>query len=169
MISPPTHQAVPLHQVPGPTRQTAIPERICPRRAVRIIASASGHHDPHRPHGEGIIEERHARAGESLEAERRASPVPPPVDVRRRWNAAAGPLAAWGRTSEDDLSRHQCQQQTADQRDGRRHRQAVRKPRRTIEHREGTVLQDPHDVTDGQALARLRSEGRQDLRSACCR
>ena len=43
------------------------------------------------------------------------------------------------------------------------------KPKEHDENREGTILQNRHDVTDGQALARLRSESREDLGSACCR
>ena len=68
--------------------------------------------------------------------------------------------------AEDDLDRDQGQEQTADQRDRRRHRQAVRQPEQHDEEREGPVLEHCHDFAHGQALARLRGKGEQDLRSA---
>ena len=87
---------------------------------------------------------------------------------RARSSGAAAPAAARARAARDDLGRHQCEEEPADERNRRRHRQAVREAEQHDEKREGAVAQHDQDVADGQTVARLRGKREPERGRARC-
>ena len=129
------HETVPLHE-PEAHQAHGDAQRDLPHEGRRKQQSErhDEDHHPHQPHGRAGCPETSCAGGRIAPAgEKPAWPAPPPVPHRRwRWSAAAARPAARASAADDDLNRHQRQQQAADQRDGRRHRQAVRKPSSTM-------------------------------------
>jgi hypothetical protein len=68
--------------------------------------------------------------------------------------------------AEDDLDGDERQEQTADQRDRRRHGKTIRQAQEDDQEGEGPILEHRHDLTHGQALAWLGGKSEQNLRSA---
>ena len=128
--------------------------------------------DSHHPHREEAVEDGHPRPREAFEPpEDRGCAVDRPIHVGTGDRTPQEHLRQpRGGKAGDDLQRHQGEKEPADERDRRRHREAVRQAEKHHEKRERPVAQDGQkNLSDGDSLAGLGRERRQDGRSTCFR
>ena len=151
---------------PRPRRQTARPSGICPTIGAATISPRASVNRTNPTTRMASAEWNTVPAG--------ATNAPAGATSAAARHGAAHVVAGdrapqkgarqpWSRPARGDLGGHESQQQTAHERDRRRHRQAVRQAQQDDEQREGPAPQDQQNVADGQPLARLHRERGQHL------